>query len=179
MQICVLPYKSDESVTTARTSSNLPGRPSIPPQGESSTYPALPQSSSNASTPHWKAAIILPKSPGFKGMKDLVTTFATSSSPLNNLLNSSTSRKPIPKVNLHLPRFTLRAHLDLRESLSSLGLDLAFRPSNDFAPLSSSGSLFTGQATHDLLIEVNEEGTKMAAVTIVGMKRFVFPARVP
>jgi len=73
------------------------------------------------------------------------------------------------KINLSLPRFSLKLNLDLIPHLKKLGLGPAFMASNDFAPISN-GPLMINRVTHDLFLEVNEGGTEMAAVTIVGMK---------
>ena len=141
MQICVLPYKAEDS---------------------------------NSSLPTWKAAIILPNTHGHAAIKDILSTFSKDTSSLQSVLTcTNAGLASSPKVNLRLPRFTLRVHLDLKEALGKLGLGPAFSSSRDFAPISDSGPLMISRVTHDLVIEVNEEGTEMAAVTIVGLKRFV------
>jgi hypothetical protein len=133
--------------------------------------------------PKWKAAIILPKERGLSAMHDLLTSFTASPENLRQLLlGSNDDLQPrghdnpnaIPpwrkeKVALHLPRFSLKLNLDLIPALRKLGLGPAFIPSDDFAPMSKDGPLAIGRATHDLFLEVNEEGTEMAAVTVVTM----------
>jgi serpin B len=66
-------------------------------------------------------------------------------------------------------------HLDAKPALINLELGPAFKPSDDFAPIST-GPLMISRVMHDLLIEVNEGGTEMAAVTVVAMREAsIFP----
>ncbi|KAE9365701.1 hypothetical protein N431DRAFT_351432 [Stipitochalara longipes BDJ] len=156
----------------------------------------LPYQNEKNSGPHWKAAVILPKREGFDAMRDILTSFsnrpealvtllkggsggqapessssrpATSTGPLSTS-SRSFSEARTQKISLSLPRFSLKLHLDLIPSLSKLGLGPAFEPSGDFAPIST-GPLMISRVTHDLFLEVNEEGTEMAAVTIVTMRK--------
>ena len=133
--------------------------------------------------PKWKVAVILPKEKGQDAMKSLLDSFTTSPDYLRNLIagsapisKSSPSRlrgdigaRRMQKVDLHLPRFSLKVTLDLIPGLSQLGLSPVFSPSEDFAPIST-GPLMISRATHDLFLEVNEEGTEVAAVTVVTMR---------
>jgi serpin B len=170
-QTCALMYKRDkmEYVEDAK-----------------SQVVVLPYKSA-AQGPKWKAAIILPKQRGVEAMRSLLTSLTSSPDALHNLLigssDQSTSSDPVygsaqgrafnaargcsETVCLFLPRFSLRLNLDLIPSLSNLGLDPAFAPSNDFEPISKGGQLLISRATHDLFIEVTEEGTEMAAATVV------------
>lgn len=143
-----------------------------------------------SSSPEWKAAIILPKREGIDAMRDILVTFSKSPKVLTNLLRGSSddqvalssSRPPaaVPssrlfaerrtqKIFLSLPRFSLKIHVDLIPLLTELGLEPAFAPSGDFAPIST-GPLMISRVTQDLFLEVNEEGTEMAATTVVAMR---------
>ena len=142
---------------------------------------------SAAQGPKWKAAVILPKQRGIEALRSLLTSLNSSPEALRNLvvgsvdrstssgLSSMRSRVFSPAhgrskmVYLFLPRFSLRLNLDLIPPLSSLGLGPAFAPSNVFEPISKNRPLVISHATHDLFIEVNEEGREMAAVTVVTM----------
>lgn len=142
----------------------------------------LPYQSEDAG-PKWKAAVILPKENGQDAMESLLNSFATLPDDLRNLVTGSASvfrssssgfrgdasALREKKVDLYLPRFSLKTTLDLTPGLSQLGLGPAFSPSEDFAPIST-GQLMISRATHDFLIEVNEEGTEVAAVTVVSMR---------
>jgi serine protease inhibitor len=147
------------------------------------------QSGQGSSGPQWKAAVILPKRNGMDAMQDILTSFSKNPEALVTLLKgvggshpaaSSSSRlsmsstgPPVAartqKISLSLPRFSLRINLDLIPALEKLGLGPAFQASEDFAPIST-GPLVISRVTHDLFLEVNEEGTEIAAVTVVAMR---------
>jgi serine protease inhibitor len=159
-QICILPYKADEPGSSL-------------------------DDSNSSSIPKWKAAIVLPKERGFSALMDILSTFATSPTALSSQLNvhsrrsdpEDAERKPYSRgmsskmLDLSLPRFTLKLTLDLIDPLTKLGLDPVFKASSNFEPLSRTGPLLINQVSHDMFIEVNEEGTEMAAVTIVSFGR--------
>jgi serpin B len=71
---------------------------------------------------------------------------------------------------LGLPKFTLTYDTFLNDALSAMGMDVAFRPGADFTRMSPLGDQmcisFVRQKT---FIEVDERGTRAAAVTIVGV----------
>ena len=151
------------------------------------------KSEAGSSGPEWKAAVILPKRYGMDAMRDILRSFSEGPDLLLALLKgggggggqaaaSSSSRpsmsssSPHPsaaartqKISLSLPRFSLRLNLDLIPALKTLGLGPAFVASGHFAPIST-GPLMISRVTHDLFLEVNEEGTEMAAVTVVAMR---------
>ena len=68
-----------------------------------------------------------------------------------------------------LPRFTIEAEASLKRSLSALGMGVAFDPHRaDFGKMTSSRP-WMDDVTHKTRLLVNEEGTKAAAATSVGM----------
>ena len=71
--------------------------------------------------------------------------------------------------SLTLPKFEKQWQGDLQAVLAELGLDLAFDPTQaDFSQLGDyPAGYFISQAIHAAKIEVNEEGTKAAAATVV------------
>ena len=71
--------------------------------------------------------------------------------------------------SLTLPKFEKQWQGDLQAVLAELGLDLAFDPTQaDFSQLGDHpAGYFISQAIHAARIEVNEEGTKAAAATVV------------
>jgi serpin B len=104
-------------------------------------------------------------------MQEIITAFSSSSFSIRTLLSSSLGRHQSKPVSLFLPRFTLKLHHDLIPSLTTLGLGPAFESSPDFTPISNTGPLLISSAIHDVFIEVNEEGTEIAAVTVVTMRK--------
>jgi serpin B len=155
-QLCVLPYACENS--------QQPGK-----------------------TPHWKAVVILPKARGHDALAAAVSHFAKSPATFRKLLSPQPFGGELgpslrrQSVELSLPRFTLELKSKLTQPLSEMGLSAAFAPSANFGGMSDaagggSGACL-GPVSHHLFIEVNEEGTEMAAVTVTGL--FGGPLRVP
>jgi serpin B len=74
------------------------------------------------------------------------------------------------EVDLLLPRFRFENRVDLRPVLSDLGLGTLFdRAGADLDGVGTDprGHLFLSTATHSALIELDEEGTKAAAATVI------------
>lgn len=64
-----------------------------------------------------------------------------------------------------LPRFKLEYEVELNDALKALGMDIAFGGGADFTGMGP--SLFISEVRHKTFVEVNEEGTEAAAVTVV------------
>ncbi|MBM4169626.1 MAG: serpin family protein [Ignavibacteria bacterium] len=74
------------------------------------------------------------------------------------------------QLHLSLPRFKLEYKNSLKESLTALGMGIAFdKLRADFRGINKRGELFISQADHKAFVEVNEEGTEAAAVTSIGI----------
>jgi len=75
--------------------------------------------------------------------------------------------------DVSLPRFKVEYEVTLNDTLKALGMTEAFDPAQaDFsglAKLMPNQRLFISEVKHKALAEVNEEGTKAAAVTSVGV----------
>ena len=68
-----------------------------------------------------------------------------------------------------LPRFELEYEVKLNDTLTALGMGIAFGMGADFSGMGT--QLFISEVRHKTIIEVNEEGTEAAAVTaVVGVK---------
>ncbi|KAK2761568.1 hypothetical protein FQN54_001396 [Arachnomyces sp. PD_36] len=125
--------------------------------------------------PRWKAAIILPKTPGQEAISSILSHL--SSGPLlRSLLESKDMRSQ--SVSLYLPRFTLKSKLDLSQPLFDQGLEPAFQMSHDFAPITKSNPSCIAKVEHDIFVEVNEEGTEVAATTMISLFGGSAPPRV-
>ncbi|MCQ2815663.1 MAG: hypothetical protein MJ252_00205 [archaeon] len=75
------------------------------------------------------------------------------------------------KVKLSLPKFELKYSSTLNSSLISLGMGPAFSEDNaDFSAMRTENDLYISDVIHKTLIQVNESGTKAAAVTAVVVK---------
>ena len=72
------------------------------------------------------------------------------------------------QVNLRFPRFEFRTQLPLAQTLSELGMPLAFDASAaDFSGILGSRDLFISAVIHEAFIAVDEQGTEAAAATAV------------
>jgi serpin B len=86
-------------------------------------------------------------------------------SPANLILPSVTA-----ELDLRLPRFSLSYSTSLKDTLTRMGMGIAFRyPGADLGPMGSS-QLFIGDVVHKTRLEVDEEGTVAAAATAVIMR---------
>jgi len=74
-------------------------------------------------------------------------------------------------VDIKLPRFKYKYEIKLNDVLSEMGMEIAFTNGADFTGINSEGGLRIDYVKHKSFIEVNEEGTEAAAVTIVAIER--------
>ncbi|WP_421658749.1 serpin family protein [Leptothermofonsia sp. ETS-13] len=71
---------------------------------------------------------------------------------------------------VQIPRFKLEYDIELKRTLSALGMAVAFDGSrSDFSGISSTPTRIN-QVKHKTFVEVNEEGTEAAAVTSIGIR---------
>ena len=98
---------------------------------------------------------------------------------LNNIDKDVTNATDKKRINLSLPRFSYSFDLkEFKDVLISMGIKDAFSDSNaDFTNIinkdnmikSDIKNLYVGEAIHKSYIDLNEKGTKAAAVTYFGM----------
>jgi len=83
-----------------------------------------------------------------------------------------TSNLPSAEVDLKLPRFETNTNIGLKNIMSELGMPTAFDPYDaDFSNLCVENfdqNIYIGLMKQVAKIEVNEQGTQAAAVTIIG-----------
>jgi len=75
------------------------------------------------------------------------------------------------RLEVRLPRFTVRASARLGELLGSLGMPTAFGDEADFSGLTTSERLKISEVLHEAFVAVDELGTEAAAATAVAMQR--------
>ena len=73
------------------------------------------------------------------------------------------------KVNIALPKFKFKYDKKLNDILTDMGMGVAFSDGADFTGINPAGQLKISFVRHKTFVEVNEEGTEAAAVTIVGV----------
>jgi len=74
-------------------------------------------------------------------------------------------------VDIKLPRFKYAYEIKMNEVLTKMGMGIAFTPAADFTGINKNGGLMIGFVKHKSFVEVNEEGTEAAAVTMVAIER--------
>ena len=75
------------------------------------------------------------------------------------------ARMTVQVVDVTLPRFKITAELRLKETLSRLGMPLAFSDTADFSGVAKGDGLKLSDVFHKAYVEVNEKGTEAAAAT--------------
>jgi serpin B len=72
------------------------------------------------------------------------------------------------KVDLYLPKFTLDFSKSLKSDLAALGMGIVFDPVRaDLSRVSQGGGIYVSDVIHKTYVDVNEEGTEAAAVTVI------------
>lgn len=73
-------------------------------------------------------------------------------------------------VDLKIPRFKYEYEIKLNDVLTDMGMGIAFTEAADFTGINRGGQLYIDYVKHKTFVEVNEEGTEAAAVTIVSIE---------
>ena len=89
----------------------------------------------------------------------------------NDLLNSLSLRDVI----VHMPKLKFEYNTDLKNTLSDMGMEIAFTDNADFTGINPNGGLMISSVKHKTFVEVNEEGTEAAAVTSIGVVGTSYP----
>ena len=92
--------------------------------------------------------------------------------------NSVISYMPTSEVEVYLPRFSNKNNLSLIPPLQSMGMNLAFSDNADFTNIADA-NLLISSIKHVTNIEVTEQGTEAAAVTIIGVGVTSMPIKPP
>jgi len=100
--------------------------------------------------------IVLPKARD--GMRDLERKLT------GQQLRDILSRLQRKQVQVQLPKFQVRSHVDLKQTLSKMGLESIFDRSADFRRMSET-PLKIDSGVHEAYISVDENGTEGAAAT--------------
>ena len=69
--------------------------------------------------------------------------------------------------DIHLPKFKLEYELTMNDVLKALGMSSAFSPAADFSRMVPGGGIWIDEVKHKTFVQVDEEGTEAAAVTVV------------
>lgn len=83
------------------------------------------------------------------------------------------------EIDVWLPKFEYSWEVNLNQSLSDLGMGIAFTDRADFTKINPDYPLLITKVRHKSYIKVNEEGTEAAAVTSVGIGVTSYPPNPP
>jgi len=97
-------------------------------------------------------------------LKNFISSFSLKK--FDEIIDNATNEN----VELSLPKFKIEYEELLNNTLSDMGMKVAFTPSANFSLISDS-SLFISQVRHKTFIDVNETGTEAAAATAVIMTK--------
>ena len=87
---------------------------------------------------------------------------------------------PAQPVDIRLPKFKFGYDIKLNDILKDMGMGIAFTGAADFTGINRAGGLRIDYVKHKTFVEVNEEGTEAAAVTIVAIeKTMAGPSKIP
>ncbi|XBI72993.1 hypothetical protein VPH35_066828 [Triticum aestivum] len=130
------------------------------PYGDINTY-----STASSSSTQFSLCIFLPDADD--GLRSLVDAIASRPGFLHDHL----PRRKVEVGEFRVPRFKLSFHDSVVDVLKELGLSLPFSPLGDLSdmtgPDDSGFGMVVDEVVHKAVIEVNEEGTEAAAVTMV------------
>jgi serpin B len=91
-------------------------------------------------------------------------------------LRSIISRLTRRKVQVQLPKFSIRSPQDLKQPLSKMGLQNLFNGQADLSRLSEE-KIQISQAIHEAYIKIDEDGTEAAAATAISGEKAMRPDR--
>ncbi|GFY37947.1 serpin B3 [Trichonephila inaurata madagascariensis] len=108
--------------------------------------------------------ILLPEKPDrLRALEDSLTS-ETLSDILKKLYQT--------KVHVSIPKFKLQFEKDLTSNIKALGIDRIFRAgAAELSGMTSSPDVFVSQVVHKAVIQIDEEGTKVAAITRMHVSR--------
>lgn len=84
-----------------------------------------------------------------------------------NYWNGIIDNMSVTEGLLYLPKFNYKYEIELKDVLRNMGMLKAFRSDAEFTKIRKSGGIYISRVIHKSFIDVNEEGTEAAAVTVV------------
>ncbi len=117
-------------------------------------------------------AVELPYGDGDYSMLVLLPTSSTSALNAIGTLNQGEINKIVgglkaEDVQLTLPKFKVKYSTKLNVALTKMGMGNAFSAAANFTRINPAGGLYISDVIHKTYIDVNEQGTQAAAVTVV------------
>ncbi len=96
---------------------------------------------------------------GFNQLKNNLKDFAVIENSIENLRES--------EVHVTIPKFKIEAEYELKEHLSKLGMKDVFTSAVDLSGINGKKDLEVSKVIHKVVVEVNEEGSEVAAATAI------------
>jgi len=88
-----------------------------------------------------------------------------------DVINELIGNMTVKSVSFSMPRMRIRMRKYLTDSLQKLGVGTIFSPSADFSGMTQDSGMLVSDFLHEAVMEVNEEGTRAAAVSGVLLDR--------
>jgi serpin B len=104
--------------------------------------------------------ILLPQAGEFEAFEDSLD---------EGLVEAAVTRLGYRQVALTMPRFEYESQFSLKDTLTELGMPVAFTGGADFSGMTGDQELFISEVVHKAYVSVDEEGTEAAAATAVLM----------
>ncbi len=79
------------------------------------------------------------------------------------------------EVNYQMPKFKLEYKKELKDILFAMGMEDVFTGKADLSKIGP-GGLFVSKVLHKSFLEINEQGTEAAAVTVIGVETTSVPS---
>lgn len=97
-------------------------------------------------------------------------TFATFEPTFDGaMLDSALAASKTYGVDVTMPKFKFDGSFSLKDTLSKMGMGVAFSDGADFTGISAQGGLAIQEVIHKSFVSVSETGTEAAAATAVGV----------
>jgi serpin B len=90
-------------------------------------------------------------------------------------LNGILGQLEYRQVDLTMPKFEFESSFALKDTLSEMGMPVAFSGSADFSGMTGNRDLFIADVVHKAFVSVDEAGTEAAAATAVVMELTAIP----
>ena len=71
------------------------------------------------------------------------------------------------RIKISIPKFNMKSEFELKESLSDMGMPLAFSKEADFSGITGNKDLMIDKVIHKTFIKIDETGTEAAGSTAV------------
>ena len=111
------------------------------------------------------------------GRVSFVVFLPTAGLPLNDMrprlkaeyMDNAIDQASTQEISLALPRLSLRWGEELREPLTAMGLEALFGKDANLKGITAESGVSIGEIIHKAAMDLDEEGTEAAAVTIANM----------